>query len=314
MARQRTLWTALAIVYVVWGSTYLAMRYLVETVPPFIGASARFLLAGAILAVVVAATRGVGALKVRPREAASSALVGVLLLAGGNALVMLAERSIDSGLAALVVAAVPLFVVVLRVLGRDRPPAATLAGVLLGFGGLAVLVHPGGGSGTGVLVVLFAAFSWSVGSYLSGGRLPLPADPLAHTTYEMIAGGLAVLPVAAARGDFSGFALRQVSTASWLALAYLVVFGSLVAFTAYVWLLREAPISLVSTYAYVNPAVAVLLGTLTGEALTGRELVGGAVILAAVAVVVTTESRARRRTAVEGEAAEANGLVGSARR
>ena len=294
MAKPRAVWTALAIVYVVWGSTYLGIRYFVETVPPFLGAGLRYALAGLILGALLGGTRGFGRLRVPMREVAASGLVGLLLLVGGNGLVMVAEQSIPSGLAALCVAAVPLFVVVLRLATGDRPPGATLLGVVVGFVGIATLVQPGGSATGGVVAVLCAALSWSIGSFVSGG-LRLPADPLVGTAYEMVIGGLALLVVGGARGEAASFSLGDVSTASWIAFGYLVVFGSLVAFTAYVWLLQSgAPISTVSTYAYVNPAVAVLLGTVTGEKVTGRILVGGLLVIVAVAVVVTTEGRARR--------------------
>ncbi|MFL6137927.1 MAG: EamA family transporter [Frankiaceae bacterium] len=306
MARARTVWTALAIVYVVWGSTYLAMRYLVETISPFLGGAFRFLLAGVLLGAVLAGTGGWRRLRISWPEAAASGLVGLLLLVGGNALVMVAEQSISSGLAALCVAAVPLFVVVLRLATGDRPLPATVLGVVVGFVGIATLVQPGGGNMTGVLTVILAAFSWSVGSFLSG-RIRLPADPLVGTTYEMLVGGLVLLAISAARGDVTSFSAGHVSRASWIALAYLVVFGSLVAFSAYVWLLQSAPISTVSTYAYVNPAVAVLLGMIAGEALSWRILIGGALVIVAVAVVVTAEGRARARAHREDPAAGPTG-------
>lgn len=297
MARQRVVWTALGIVYVVWGSTYLAIRYVVQTVPPFLGAGVRFIVAGALMAGLVAVFRDRARLRVSRREAGASALVGGLLLLGGNGLVMVAERTIASGLAALGVAVVPLFVVLLRLATRDRPPAATLAGVGLGFAGLALLLDLGSGHlAVGLLIVLGAAASWSVGSFFSS-RLPLPADPLVSTTYEMLFGGAMLIVLALARGEGSQFSLGAVSLASWLGLGYLVVFGSLVAFTAYVFLLQAAPISTVATYAYVNPAVAVLLGTMAGEPLTLSIALGGGLVVLAVAVVVTTESRARRRSA-----------------
>lgn len=293
-APPRAVWTALAVVYVVWGSTYLAIRYLVETFPPFIGAGARYLVAGIVLAAILAVARGPAVLKIRPRSLAATTLVGALLLVGGNGGVVYAEQTVRSGLAALVVAAVPLFVVVLRLLTRDRPPAATLVGVLIGFIGLAVLVHPTGHVGSGVLIVLAASLSWSVGSFFSG-RLPLPTDAFASTTYEMLTGGALLLALSAVRGEWGHFSVGQVSAASWWALVYLVILGSVVAFSAYVWVLTAAPISTVSTYAYVNPAVAVLLGTLAGEPLTRTLVVGGLIVIVAVAVVVTTEGRARPR-------------------
>lgn len=289
-------WPALLTVYVVWGSTYLAIRYLVQSAPPFLSAGARFVVAGALLAGVVAARRGTAALRVSSRQLWAAMLVGTLLLLGGNGLIMLAERRIDSHLAALVVAAVPLFVVVLRLLSRERVAASAVAGVLGGFVGLALLVDPRTGNTTGLLVVLGAAATWSVGSWLSG-RIELPADPLVSAVYEMVLGGAALLVASALRGEWHGFTVNEVTGASWAAFAYLVVFGSLVAFTSYVWLLQNAPLSTVATYAYVNPVVAVVLGAVAGEALGWRALAGGSVVVAAVAAVVSAEARGRRRHA-----------------
>ncbi|WP_196255807.1 EamA family transporter [Micromonospora sp. WMMC415] len=296
-------WTALLLVYVLWGSTYLGIRIAVESLPPLASAALRFAAAGLVLAVVLRLRRGPGALRVDRRQLRSAALVGVLLLAGGNGLVVLAESgppgvAVPSGIAALLVATVPLLVVLLRSATGDRPGLATLGGVTLGFAGLVLLVLPTGGVGAvplvGALTVVAGATSWSVGSFLSG-RLPMPADPFVATVYEMFAGAAVLALLAVGRGELRGFDAGAVTARSWWALAYLMVFGSLVAFTAYVWLLHHAPISLVSTYAYVNPVVAVALGALlVAEPVTPQVLLGGAVIVAGVALVVTTERPARR--------------------
>ncbi|MFD6681192.1 MULTISPECIES: EamA family transporter [Micromonospora] len=298
-------WTALIVVYLLWGSTYLAIRITVETLPPLLSAALRFAVAGLILAVVLRLRRGPGALRVDRRQLGSVAVVGVLLLAGGNGLVVLAESgppgvAVPSGIAALLVATVPLLVVLLRSATGDRPPLWTFAGVTVGFVGLILLVLPGGGSGAvplvGALTVVAATVSWSVGSFLSG-RIRMPTDPFVATAYEMVAGSLVLALVAAGRGELADFHPAAVSTRSWLALGYLMVAGSLVAFTAYVWLLHNAPISLVSTYAYVNPVVAVALGALlVAEPVTPQVLLGGAVIVAGVAVVVVTERPRRSGT------------------
>ncbi|SCE81613.1 EamA family transporter [Micromonospora chokoriensis] len=299
------IWTALIVVYLLWGSTYLAIRITVETLPPLLSAALRFAVAGLILAVVLRLRRGPGALRVDRRQLGSAALVGVLLLAGGNGLVVLAESgppgvALPSGIAALLVATVPLLVVLLRSATGDRPPLWTFAGVTVGFAGLVLLVLPAGSSDAvplvGALTVVAAATSWSFGSFLSG-RIRMPTDPFVATVYEMLAGALVLAVVSAGRGELSDFHPAQVSARSWLALGYLMVAGSLVAFTAYVWLLHNAPISLVSTYAYVNPAVAVALGALlVAEPITPQVLLGGAVIVAGVALVVSTE-RPRRASA-----------------
>jgi drug/metabolite transporter (DMT)-like permease len=294
MPAQGMLWLALGTVYIVWGSTYLAIRIVLETMPPFLSAGSRFVAAGLLMGLLLRWRRGRGSLRVRASELGACAIVGGLLLLGGNGLVVVAEQHIDSGLAALVVAAVPLWVVLLRLANRDRPRAATVAAVLVGFGGIAVLLSPGSGGSTrmyGVLTVLCASFSWSVGSYFSA-HLPLPTDPFVTTVYEMFTGGALMLLVALARGEFWSFSPADMSGRSWLALAYLTIAGSLVAFTAYVWLLSRAPISFVATYAYVNPAVAVLLGALVlNEPVTWPIIVGGAIVVVSVAVVVSVEHR-----------------------
>ncbi|MEV0427671.1 EamA family transporter [Micromonospora sp. NPDC050495] len=309
-ARSALIWTALILVYLLWGSTYLGIRVAVESLPPLTSAAARFAVAAAVLALVLRLRRGPGALRVDRRQLRSAALIGVLLLAGGNGLVVLAEsgpagKAVPSGIAALLVATVPLLVVLLRTLGGDRPRLWTFAGVGLGFVGLVLLVLPSGGSGAvpvvGALTVVAASLSWSVGSYLSG-KIRMPADPFVATVYEMVAGAVVLAAIAVGRGELRGFSPGQVTGRSWAALAYLMVAGSLVAFTAYVWLLHHAPISLVATYAYVNPAVAVALGALfVAEPITAQVLLGGAVIVAGVAVVVSTE---RPRRPVDGAAAE----------
>jgi drug/metabolite transporter (DMT)-like permease len=299
---QAMLWTGLAIVYVVWGSTYLAIRIVVETMPPFLSAAFRFLAAGLLLAAIVAWRSGPAALKIDRRRLATVILVGVLLLVGGNGLVVLAETRIPSGLAALLVASVPLWVIVLRTLFGDRPRAATFGGVLLGFCGLAVLTLPGSSGGvrlTGIVLVLAAALLWSIGSFVSS-RLPMPANPFTASAYEMLAGGVGDLLLGLIRHEH--LRLGAVSTSSWLALAYLVVFGSLIAFSAFAWLLQNAPLSLVATYAYVNPVVAVALGWLIlSEPVTWPIAVGGAVVVAGVCLVVSTEARTKQATVPEGE-------------
>lgn len=292
-------WAALGVVYVVWGSTYLAIRVVVETVPPMVGMGTRFGLAGLLLAGFLV-LRGRGSrLRVRPRQVASAALVVVFLLLGGNGMVAVAERDVPSGLAALVIAAVPLWVVTLRWLGRDRPAAVTLLGVVLGFPGLVLLLLPAGRPAGvplgGVALVLLASFLWAVGSY-AGSRLPMPPDALAASAIEMVAGGAVLVAVGVVVGErVDPAAVSRPSAAAWV---YLVLFGSLLAYTAYAWLLQNAPISTVSTYAYVNPVVAVVLGSLLlGEVLTSGMLAGGLLVVASVVAVVTIEGRARRRAA-----------------
>ncbi len=296
-------WAALGTVYLVWGSTYLAIRVVVDTVPPLLAMGSRFLLAGLLLATFLLARRGAGALRVGRRELRGAGVVGLLLLLGGNGGVALAEQTVPSGIAALLIAATPLWLVVLRTVARDRVAGMTLLGTAVGFAGIAVLVLPGGltspdGSPVhawGLAVLVAAAASWALGSFLSS-RIPMPRDAFVATTWEMLAGGSAMLLAGAATGELADLDLQAVSGAAWAWLVYLVLVGSLVAFSAYVWLLGNAPISLTATYAYVNPMVAVALGAIVlDERVTAAVLAGGAVVVAGVGLVVTSE-RPRRST------------------
>jgi drug/metabolite transporter (DMT)-like permease len=294
-------WFALVTVYLVWGSTYLAIRVVVESAPPLLAMGVRFVLAGALLAAFLALRSGPAVLKVTPRELGSAGLVGVLLLLCGNGAVAVAEQTVPSGLAALLVAATPLWLVCLRVAAGDRPRWVSLVGTLLGFVGIAVLARPGGHDGEvetwGLLLVVGATVAWALGSFFSS-RLPMPANPFVATMWEMTVGGALMVLVAVARGELDGFSVGQVEGVAWAWLAYLVVFGSLAAFSAYVWLLHNAPISLTATYAYVNPVVAVILGALIlSEPVTAAILIGGAVVVVGVGLVVSTE-RPRREPPV----------------
>ncbi|WP_316525097.1 EamA family transporter [Kitasatospora brasiliensis] len=290
-------WLALLVVYIVWGSTYLAIRIALETMPSFLSAAARFLTAGLLLAGYLLVRQGPAGLKVTRRQLASSALVGLLLLTGGNGLVVLGETFVPSGLTALLVAAVPLWMVVLTAFGGERPKPAELAGVLLGLLGLGVLSAPAiGGSvrPAGVVLILIATLLWAAGSFVSK-KIPMPSNVLAASAYQMLTAGICNLLVGLVRGEQHGLDLGAISGRSWLALAYLVLFGSLLAFTAYAWLLRAAPLTLVGTYAYVNPVVAVLLGWLIlAEPLTGPTLAGGAIVVAGVCLVVSVSRRPGR--------------------
>ncbi len=292
------IWLALGTVYLVWGSTYLAIKVAIETLPSLLHAGVRFSFAGLVVLVIVAITKP-AALRITRSQLATVAGAGVLLILGGNGLVTIGEEGVSSGLAALIIAGVPLWIVVLRAVFRDRPTRATLAGVAVGFIGVAVLLLPSGegeSSPGHALLIVAASVSWSAGSYLATRR-PMPASPFAATGLEMLFGGVASALVGLARGELSDFSVGAVSGRSWFAFFYLVVFGSLIAFTAYVWLLENAPVSQVATYAYVNPAVAVALGALIlGEPISLTVVVGGLIILIAVAVVVTEEGRRRRRT------------------
>ena len=288
-------WVALGTVYLVWGSTYLGIRVMVRYLPPLVAMGTRFAIAGLLMAAGVRLLTGRGALRVSARQLGSAALVGVLLLTVGNGAVAVAEQTLPSGLAALLVAAMPLWLVALRAIFGDRPLRLTVLGTLVGFVGIAVLARPGSaGPGVhawGALVVLVGTISWATGTFLSP-RLAMPDSPFVATTYEMLAAGAVMLLAALGSGELHGLHLAQVPAQGWWALAYLVVFGSLVAFTAFVWLTRSAPLSLVSTYAYVNPVVAVLLGMLIlSEPLTAAVVAGGSLAVLGVAIVVRSERR-----------------------
>jgi drug/metabolite transporter (DMT)-like permease len=290
-----TVWANLAVVYLVWGSTYLAIRVVVETMPPLISSGVRFFFAGAVLYAVLAARRGWRAVRFSRAELVAALLVGAALVAGGNGLVMVAEQTVPSAHAALIIGSEPLWIIVLRALAREPIARGTLLGVGLGFAGVAILVVPGGQEGqgqlVGLLLLVVAAASWATGSFFSR-RLALPTDPFLSTALQMMAGGLLVFLGGLAVGETRGLDVATFSAESLIGFVYLLVFGSLVAFTAYTWLLQNAPISLVSTYAYVNPVVAVVLGwAILREDITPTMLVGAALIIASVAFVVRKESR-----------------------
>ena len=291
-------WSALWTVYIVWGSTYLAIRVVVETLPPLLSAAVRFLFAGALMYGWLAFRGGFRRMRISLRELGSCTLIGTALLLGGNGVVALAEQSVPSGLAALIIASVPLWVVVLRAIFGDRASGGTLVGVAVGFIGVGILVGSSGGSGggtlSGVLLLILASISWASGSFFSS-KLPLPADPFVSTSIQMLTGGTVLGLAGLIGGELSGLEIESFSGASMAALAYLVVFGSLLAFTAYTWLLHNAPISKVATYAYVNPVVAVFLGwIILSENITILMLVGAAVIVAAVAFIVRHEVQVKR--------------------
>jgi drug/metabolite transporter (DMT)-like permease len=302
------IWLALGTVYVVWGSTYLAIAIAVQTLPPLLYSGIRFALAGLLLAAWLAFRRV--DLRISRRELGGASLVGILMLAGGNGLVNLGERTVPSGVAALIVASIPLWIVVYRMLARERVGLGLIGAVLLGLAGVAILVVPGGLNGTidpvGALMLLGAPLCWALGTFLSP-RVSTPRNALVSTAYQLLAGGVALMVVAPLKGELSRLDPATFSMQSLLAAAYLVVFGSLIAYSAYTWLLQNASVSLVSTYAFVNPVVAVLLGALVlAEPITPTIIIGAAVIVVAVAFIVFRQNAARRaeRVAPVAEAAD----------
>ena len=285
-AERWKLWTALGIVYLVWGSTYLAIRVMVRTMPPFLAGGLRFAVAGALLAAWLA-WRG-RSLRVRRRELAAAALLGASLLTFGVGVVTYAEQDIASSLAAIIASSIALQVVLLRTFSGDRPRLLTLASVAIGLVGVGLVASGGGGESStrGLVLMVAATISWSLGSFFSE-RLPLPGDRFVATSLEMLCGGAFLVVLGAATGELDDVHPAAVSGESLAALAYLTLVGSLVAFTAYVWLLGHAPISKVVTHQYVNPLVAIVLGSIfLGESLTVTALVGAVLIVGSVFAVV----------------------------
>jgi drug/metabolite transporter (DMT)-like permease len=294
------IWIALLALYIVWGSTYLAILFAVDTIPPFLQAGLRFLISGLILVIW---RRAAGDEMPSLKQWRPLAIIGTLLLLGGNGLVSFAEQRIASGVAALIIGTVPLWLVLIEALrpGGVRPSWRAIIGLIVGFGGIYLLIGPSELTGKfqfdvlGTLTLITAAFLWSVGSIYSRSA-ELPKSALMTTGAEMLAGSLPIFIVSILLGEWNSFSFAQVSGQSWLALLYLITFGSMVGFVAYVWLLQNAPVSLVATYAYVNPLVAVLLGSwFAQESLTGRTLVAAGIIIGSV-VFINSARRVKVKT------------------
>lgn len=285
------LWIALLALYIVWGSTYLAIRFAVETIPPFMHASIRFLISGAILYFWRLAA---GDEKPTLSNWKSTAIIGTLLLLGGNGLVALAEKTVPSGIAALMISTSPFWLVLfesLRARGT-KPTWLSILGLVIGFGGVFLLIGPSEITGSdqkfdtlGTILLLIAPILWSLGSIYARGA-DMPKSTLMSTGMQMLAGSVSLFIVSMMTGELRGFSFTQVSMRSWEGLVYLITFGSLVGFVAYGWLLHNAPVSLFSTYAYVNPVVAVFLGwLLADEVLNARIAVASAIIIGSVILI-----------------------------
>jgi drug/metabolite transporter (DMT)-like permease len=278
-------WAALLAIYIVWGSTYLAIRFAVGTIPPFLMAGTRFLVAGLILYVW---RRLAGDPSPTPRQWRSALIVGLLLLLGGNGLVSWAEQHVASSIAALMIASVPLWMVLIETLRPKgiKPDWKIVLGLLVGFGGIALLVTSTKSDGAsegmnplGIGALILASLLWSIGS-VYGSDADMPESSLLSTGMEMLGGAAGLFLVGTLTGEWRSLDLASITSNSLLGLAYLVTFGSLVGFVSYVWLLRNAPLSLVSTYAYVNPVVAIFVG-----AWIGNELINGRIIIAALVII-----------------------------
>jgi drug/metabolite transporter (DMT)-like permease len=288
---------AMLAIYLIWGSTYLAIRYAVETIPPFIMAGTRYLIPGILL---FAWRRLAGDPAPTRRQWISGAIVGLFLLLGGNGLVSWAEQRVESGVAALIVGTAPIWMVLFdAAMNRKWPRWQVIVGLLTGFGGIILLVGPTSLFGgqprydlLGMGIVMLAALFWSIGSIYSRNA-DLPRSPLLGTGIEMLVGSAGLFLASLVSSEWKTFNIAAVSRDSLLGLVYLILFGTLVGFVAYTWLLRNAPISLVSTYAYVNPVVAMALGFfVAGEPLTPRIALAALVILGSVVLVTIGPSLA----------------------
>jgi drug/metabolite transporter (DMT)-like permease len=295
------IWTALLLVYVIWGSTYLGIRYAVETIPPFLMAGTRFLVAGTVFYIW---RRSVGDPAPTRGQWLRAAIVGVLLLVGGNGLVSFAEKNVASGVAALIVGSAPLWMTAMEALrpGGVRPNWLGILGLTVGFAGIVLLVGPSifGGNQTnshpaGIIILLFAALFWSMGSIYSRSA-DLPSSSLLSTSMEMLAGGIGLYLVGTFTGEWGQLVLANVTPRSWLGLVFLTLFGSMVGFTAYAWLMRNASVSLAATYAYVNPLIAILLGGLLAQETLNMHILLAALVIIGSVVLINASPRIKTKT------------------
>ncbi|MFM8897890.1 MAG: EamA family transporter [Actinomycetota bacterium] len=301
-------WFALWTVYIIWGSTYFAIAYVIETMPPLLSMGIRFFIAGVLLSLFVIATKGFKEMAVPKAEIRTSVILGFVLLGFGLGNVAVAEKHVPSGIVALIIAALPIWIAIFRFISGERPSIRTWLGLIIGLVGVALLLKPGSVqsvSGEGSSTVIFYMFmvligniGWALGTFLAP-RFPLPKNALVFTAYELIAGGVSLTLAGFIKGEKLGDFLDG-SNWSWLWFAYLVTFGSIIAYTAYLWLVQNAPVSLTATYAYVNPVIAVALGAIfLDEVITMSYAIGGLIIVLGVLVVVSAESK-KRAEAVTG--------------
>jgi drug/metabolite transporter (DMT)-like permease len=292
------IWTAILILYVVWGSTYLAIRVAVDTIPPFVMGAVRFAIAGLVmLAAVAIARRGAVARPTR-RELRDCAIVGTCLMFGGMGLVSWGEQTVPSGITGVLIAMMPVWVAVYgRVFFRERLPMLAIVGIVVGIVGVVILVGQGIAvernlDPAGIAALILSPMAWAAGSTFSAKRARLPSDPFLATGLEMLLGSTVLAVAAVLSGELASFRPGAVTGDAVLATAYLTAVGSLVAFTAFVWVIRHAPLPLVTTYAFVNPVIAVFLGwLLLHEAVGPVQLVAGGVIVLGVALIIVARSR-----------------------
>ncbi len=290
----------LLIMYIAWGTTWVGIAYTVETMPPLIAMGLRFLTATSIILLFISARNGFAAIKITKSQVRTAVILGVFMLAAGMGTATTGTKVVPIGVGSLVVASMPIWIALFRFIHKDRPSKQTLIGLFFGFIGISLIMLPGqtaprpGAEGQNVLlwmlVIMAGSISWGYTSYRSK-NMDTPANAFLLSAYEMLFAGITLLTV----GLISGESINQFVNASatsfggWI---YLIIVGSLLGFSTYVWLLDHAPISLVSTYTYVNPIVAIALGILIfNERLTTNVLIGGLIVLVAVAIVIRTESR-----------------------
>ncbi|GAY09400.1 EamA family transporter [Pseudonocardia sp. N23] len=291
-------WVAMVVVYVVWGSTYLGNRIVIADVPPLLTGGFRFLVGGIAMTLLLLVLRGPSAFRLTRAQFLTCALTGLLLPAWGNGLVTIGQENVSSGLAALLIASVPLWIVLLRRATGDRPRPATFLGVAIGIAGLAVLLLAGSSEGSagvsghawwGPWVVLLAGLGWAVGTF-SATKMSTPTNPLTLVAVQMTIGGVILLAVGFGKGD--RLDVGSVPAVSWWAWVYMALIASCLGFSAFAYTLDRLPVSTVATYAYVNPVIAVLLGVVVvGERFSPLQVVGGLIVVAAVVLVVAAERR-----------------------
>ena len=306
ISKSQLTWLSLWTVYLIWGSTYFAIAYVIESMPPLLAMGIRFLIAGILLALIISLRQGPSELKIPRAELRSSLLMGFLLLGFGIGTVSIAQAYVPSGIVALIIAALPLWIAIFRTISGERLAKVSWLGLVIGFAGVALLLKPGSITPVSdiensklflfMLLVLLGNIGWALGTFLAP-RFPLPKNTLVFTAYEMLAGGISLTLAGFVKGEsISDF--LDATTWSWLWFIYLIIFGSIAAYTAYLWLVANAPVSLTATYAYVNPIIAVALGALfLNEKITSSYALGGLIILIGVVLVVSVE-RIKKEPAV----------------
>jgi drug/metabolite transporter (DMT)-like permease len=293
VSTRRAVIVALGAVYLLWGSTYFAIHLMVEAAPPLLANGARYALAGAVLASFVA-VREPAALRLSARQLAGVTGLGTVLLLGGNSMIVIAEQTLPSGLAAVGFALVPLWIVALRLGAGERVPRATLVAIPIGLAGVALATGSAAATAApGLAALVLGSLCWAAGSF-HARHLPLPASTAAATAWEMLVGGAVTICVGMAVGELGDASPQMLGPAALGAFAFLVLGGAVVGFLLYGWLLDHAPVSTVATHAYINPIVALSIGATAGEPLSARTLVGSAIGIGAVAFCISAEQRTTR--------------------